>query len=147
MYFEEFEVGKQAITPARKVNADDLDQLIELTGLNLSLFKSDEAAQKIGHPQRLMPGPIIVSYAMGLVCAAGWLDQVVAVVGFDDLLFLKPVHPGHELKIEMTVKHTKLTKNPSRGLVVVAFRLLNQKDEVVLTADGKYLVQTKEANK
>ena len=145
MYFEEFEVGKQTTAPVRKINADDLDKLIELTSLNLSMFRSDDAARKIGHPQRLVPGPIILSFAMGSACAAGWLVHVAAVVGFDDLLFLKPVHPGHELRIEMTVKHTKLTKNPGRGFVVLAFRLLNQKDDVVLTADGKYLILTKEA--
>ncbi len=144
MYFEEFEIGKQTVTPGRKINADDLDKLIELTGLNLPFFKSDQAAQQIGHPQRLVPGPIIVSLAMGLLCATGWLDHVVAVVAFDDLLFLRPVHPGHELRLEMTVKHTKLTKDPKRGLVVLAFRGINQDGEVVFTADGKYLILTKD---
>jgi len=117
MYFEEFVIGKQTVTPERKITAINVDAFLDISGLHLPMFLSDEGAQRIGHEQRLVPGPMILSVAMGLA------------------------KEKQSIKAEITVKHTKLTQNPERGLVTLAYKVINQNDEVVLSATGKYLVQ------
>ena len=141
MYFEDFVVGKQTVTPERKITAINVDAFLDISGLHLPMFLSDEGAQRIGHEQRLVPGPMILSVAMGLAKETGLFDHVVAVVEFDELRFWKALHPEQSIKAEITVKHTKLTQNPKRGLVTLAYKVINQNDEVVLSASGKYLVQ------
>ncbi len=142
MYFEDFIVGKRTVTPEKKITSMDLDTFLDISGLHLPMFLSDEAARRIGHEQRLIPGPMILSIAMGLVKETGWLDHVVALVEFQELRFIKALHPGQSIKAEMTVEHTSLTKNPERGLVTLAYKVTNENDEVVLTTKGKYLIQT-----
>jgi len=143
MYFEDFVTGKQALTPERKITAIDLDAFLDLARLHLPMFVSDEGAQQIGHRQRLVPGPMTLCVTMGLVKEIGWFDHVVAVIAFDELRFERALHPGHSVKAEITVISTKPTQNPKRGLVVLAFKVVNQNDETVLSARAKYLVQTR----
>jgi acyl dehydratase len=143
MYFEEFEIGKKTVTPAKKITVEVLDAFLDISGLHLPLFMNDEMAQKIGHKKRLTPGPMILSLTMGLVKETGWFDHIVAVLEFQQLRFLKAMHVGDTIQAEMTVKFTKPTKNPNRGLVVLSYRGINQEGEDVLSADGKYLMQTR----
>ena len=141
MYFEDFVPGKQALTPERKITASNLDAFLDIAGLHLPMFMSDEGAQQVGHEQRLVPGPMILAVTMGLVKEIGWFDHVVAVIAFDELRFRRALHPEQSVKAEVIVESTKPTQNPERGLAVLAFKLINQNEETVLTARGKYLIQ------
>ena len=143
MYFEAFVTGMQIVTPERKITTPNLDAFLDLSGLHLPMFMNDKGAQRVGHPQRLIPGPMILSVAMGLAKETGCFDHVVAVVAFDELRFTKALHPDQSIKAEITVTHTKLTRNPERGLVVLEYKVVNQNDEMVLSAIGKYLIQTR----
>ena len=143
MYFEEFVTGKQVVTPERKITDSNVDSFLDVSGLHLPMFMSDEGAQQIGHARRLVPGPMILSVAMGMARETGWFDHVVAVVEFEELRFTKALHPGHSIKAEITVQHSQPTRNPERGLVVLAYKVNNQNGEMVLSARGKYLMQTR----
>ena len=143
MYFEDFIIGKQTLTSERKITAPDLDAFLKIFGLNLPMFTSDQGARNMGHKQRLVPGPMIIPLAMGLVVKAGWFDHVVALVGLDDLIFERALYPQDSVKVDISVKQAKSTKNPKRGLVALDFRVINQNDEAVLSGRGKYLIQTR----
>jgi acyl dehydratase len=71
------------------------------------MFMSDKNARQFGHKRRLVPGPMVLSVAMGLVKETGWFDHVVAVVQFSELRFLKSFHPGQSLKVKIKVIHTQ----------------------------------------
>ena len=141
MYFEDFVQGKQALTPEKKITTTNLDAFLDIAGLHLPMFMSDEGAQQIGHEQRLIPGPMILAFTMGLVKEIGWFDHVVAVIAFDELRFRRALHPEQPVKADVIVESTKPTQNPKRGLVVLNFNLINKNEETVLSARGKYLIQ------
>lgn len=139
MYFEEFKSGLTTVTPSRTVTVEELDAFIDITGLHLPMFMSDERAQEIGHPRRLVTGPMVLAVAMGLVKASGWFDQVVAVLEFTDMRFRRAVHPGDTLTAHITVAESRPTSDPERGLVVLSYEILNQDDFKVLQMKGVYL--------
>lgn len=139
MYFEEFKPGKKVTTPTRIVTPDDIDSFISLSGLDLAMFMNDSGAQAAGHETRLAPGPLVLSLAMGLVRQTGWFDQVVAVAGFDDLRFIKTVHPGDELHLKVEVKQAEPTHDPERGLVILSYTGFNQHGDIVLSSQAIYL--------
>jgi itaconyl-CoA hydratase len=143
MYFEDFVIGKQTLTLEKRITVTNLDAFLDISGLRLPMFLSDEGAQRIGHEKRLVPGPMILSIAMGLAKETGLFDHVVAVVEFDELRFSKALHPEQSIKAEITVTHTKPTQNPERGLVTLAYKVINENHEVVLSAKAKYLMQTR----
>lgn len=139
MYFEDFQIGLEIVTPQRTVTAEELDAFIDITGLHIPMFLDDESAQELGHPRRLVTGPMILAVAMGLVRASGWFDQVVAVLEFTDMRFRRAVHPGDTLKAGITVLETRPTSHPERGLVVLSYMITNQDDVTVLDMKGTYL--------
>ena len=139
MYFESFHPGLSTLTTRRTVSAEELDAFLDLAGLHLPMFLDDEGAREAGHPRRLVTGPMILAVALGLVRTHGWFDQVVAVLEFNEMRFLKAVHPGDSLQAAITVLETRPTRDPGRGLVILSFDIRNQDDATVLSMRGTYL--------
>jgi acyl dehydratase len=62
--------------------------------------------------------------------------------GFDELRWLRPVRPGDTLHTEVEVVEKKPSSSkPDRGIVRVAYRIKNQKDEEVLTFLSMHLLK------
>ena len=141
MYFESFYPGLSTITPQRTVTASELDAFLDLAGLHLPMFLDDDAARELGHPRRIVTGPMILAVGMGLVHACGWFDQVVGVLEFNDMRFKKAVHPGDTLQACVTVIETRTTRDPSRGIVVLSYGITNQDAVAVVEMQGTYLVR------
>ncbi len=139
MYFEDFHPGLSIVTPERTVNAEELDRFIDVTGLHLPMFLDDESAQELGHPRRLVTGPMVLAVAMGLVRVSGWFDQVVAVLEFTDMRFRRAVHPGDTLRAGIEVMEMRPTSRSDRGLVVLSYTITNQDSVTVLDMKGTYL--------
>lgn len=52
--------------------------------------------------------------------------------GVDEVRWSKPVRPGDELRLRITIQETKPSRSkPDRGMVVALLETLNQTDEVV----------------
>jgi acyl dehydratase len=139
MYFEAFHPGLQIETNARTVTETELDAFLDLADLHLPMFLDDEGAREVGHSRRLVTGPMILAVALGLVRAHGCFDQVVAALEFNHVRFRKAVHPGDSLRAGLTVRESRPTSHPGRGLVIVDFIVRNQEDATVLEMQGTYL--------
>ena len=139
MHYESFHPGLNTVTARRTVTAEELDAFLDLADLHLPMFLDDEGAREVGHPRRLVTGPMILAVALGLVRAHGWFDQVVAALEFNRMHFRRAVHPGDSLTASITVAETRPTRDPGRGLVVLAFDVRNQDDATVLEMQGTYL--------
>lgn len=146
MFFEEFHTGQNITTPVRTIGEHVLDAFLELAGLDLPMFLDDESARQMGHARRLVTGPMILAVAMGLGRTIGLFDHVIAGLEFNRMHFRKAVHPGDALLVEVTVLKTRPTSDPSRGLVVLAFRVLNQDGALVLETEGTYLFRREAAS-
>jgi acyl dehydratase len=99
----------------------------------------------------------------GGLIASGWLtaglmmrllvDNVVSSVaslgspGVDELRWLKPVRPGDELAIRVTIREARRSRSkPDRGMLTHFVEVLNQNREVVMTMQsvGMCLCREKE---
>ena len=65
-YFDELEVGDQFTSPRRTVTEADVVIFTSLTGLLNPLFTDEEFAREKGLGGRVAPGPLTISYAIGL---------------------------------------------------------------------------------
>jgi len=65
--------------------------------------------------------------------------------GVDELRWLKPVRPGDELLVRVTITETRRSQSkPDRGIVRSFAEVLNQKGEVVMTMKGVNFVLCRE---
>lgn len=62
--------------------------------------------------------------------------------GLDELRWPRPVRPGDTLKVEAEVRECRPSASrPDRGLVTIAYTVLNQKDEPVMTYRAMHLLR------
>ena len=76
--------------------------------------------------------------AMRLMCDGYLTDSsCIASPGLDELRWLRPVRPGDSLRFRAEVLEARpSTSKPDRGIVRWRWEMLNQHDEVVLSALG-----------
>ncbi|HEX6751107.1 MAG TPA: MaoC family dehydratase [Longimicrobium sp.] len=75
-----------------------------------------------------------------------YLSKVATLVspGVDDLRWLKPVRPGDELVLRVTVAEARRSRSrPDRGLVRSDVEVLNQRGEVVMTLSALNFFRTR----
>jgi acyl dehydratase len=66
--------------------------------------------------------------------------------GVDELRWLKPVRPGDELSLRVTISQTSLSRSkPDRGIVHSYIEVRNQRREVVMTMKAMNLLGCRES--
>jgi oxepin-CoA hydrolase / 3-oxo-5,6-dehydrosuberyl-CoA semialdehyde dehydrogenase len=130
----ELKVGYTLKTASRTVSLEDIEHFAEFTGDNFYAHMDEQAAR--ANPifdGRVAHGYLILSFAAGLFVdpAPG---PVLANYGLEELRFLEPLYPGDSMRVELTVKSTKL-RNEEMGEVRWAVFVFNQRDEVVASYD------------
>ena len=66
--------------------------------------------------------------------------------GVDELRWLRPVRPGDELRVRITVLSARRSESkPDRGILMSAVEVLNQQDETVLSMKAVNFILTRAA--
>ncbi len=82
----------------------------------------------------LLPGPLIISYAIGLLSATLVYSGItIAFVGLDAVRSTTPVFGGDTITPTATIKSKKLTSNPAKGIVEMDIAVRKQDGTVVQT--------------
>jgi acyl dehydratase len=65
-----------------------------------------------------------------------YISQVASLAspGLDEIRFVRPVRPGDDLRLRVSIGEARLSRSkPDRGLVHTGIEILNQDDDVVLS--------------
>jgi len=126
-----------------------------------------EEGEAVAFAQRFDPQPIHTDPAaakqsvFGGLIASGWhtaslmmrlfvdhyLSRVASLSspGVDELRWLKPVRPGDQLSLRVTVLETKRSRSkPDRGIVRSYIEVRNQRSEAVMTMNAVNLLRCRE---
>lgn len=68
---------------------------------------------------------------------------MIALLGFEDLRFTKPVKPGDTIRARVKVLEKRETSRPDRGVLKRQLHVLNQRDEVVQESIQNILLKRK----
>ena len=140
-YFEDFEVGEEAITAGRTVTETDIVNFAGITGDWNEIHTNKELAERGMFKQRIAHGALIFSIATGLSVRLGQTaDTVLAFYGLDRLRFVKPTFIGDTVHVRQKVE-SKSERDQSSGLVTMLNEVINQRDEVVISYTAKVLLK------
>lgn len=132
--------GDSWMTGEREVSAQLIDAFAALTGDHFEIHMSAEGAAALGFRARVAHGLLVLSLVDGLKNQAA--VQLRAVASLDwQWNFVKPVHAGDRIRARLTVRSIGLTKRPERGIVMLAFSVMNQEDVVVQTGTNQLMMQ------
>lgn len=91
----------------------------------------------------ILPGPIIVSYAIGLLSATLIYSGVtIAFLGLDKVTSKAPVYGGDTITASATVNSKRLGSNPSKGILELGIEVTKQDGSVVMTFLYTLMVRT-----
>jgi acyl dehydratase len=139
-YFEEFEIGAvYSHWPGRTVSEYD-NTLFALLSMNQNpLFIDDEYARRQPLGRRPVIDTLVFSLAVGM-SVADTTGKAIANLGYDSVVFERPLFPGDSLYAESEVLEKRESANkPDRGIVAIETRAYNQKRERILVLRRKYL--------
>ena len=143
LFLEDFEIGEVFKTGARTIGEGMVDAFAGLTG-DLHPVHVDEGAARAGlYGARIAHGMLSLSILQGLIVQTRYdLDTGVATVGWEKLRFPAPVFFGDTVRGEFTIKEARPSKSrPELGVVVEDCRLLNQRDEIVVSGEHVVMIR------
>ncbi|MBV9861020.1 MAG: MaoC family dehydratase [Alphaproteobacteria bacterium] len=139
-YFEDLNVGERFPLPSRTVTEANFAAFQTVSGDNHPIHYDIEYCRARGHPNLLAHGFQILCFT---AAGAGTLAHAIgdALLGFveQSSKFLKPVYPGDTLYPILTV--AALTAQRTTGILALAVTVHNQRCELVLTGEQKYLLR------
>ncbi len=131
--WEDFKVGEVLVTGRRTVDAGDVSRYAGLSGDFNPLHTDEEFAKTTPFGTRVAHGILTLAISNGQQNLAGWFEgTTIALLGLDKVRFTAPVRFGDTVHTEMTVRDTKESSKPDRGVVTFDTAMKNQQGETVL---------------
>ena len=131
--FEEFKAGETFESQARTVEAGDVSLFAGLTGDFNPLHTDEETARQTPLKGRIAHGLLTLGISGGQQNQLGLFEgTTLALLGLDKLRFTAPVRFGDTIHTELTVKETRESSKPDRGIVIFETAVKNQRGETVL---------------
>lgn len=134
--FEDIAVGASFEGFGRTVTDAEITMMTAMTtGFHQPLHTDAEYIRNQTNFQGvLLPGPLIVSYAIGLLSATLVYSGItIAFLGLDTVRSTGPVYGGDTITPTATVRSKKLTSNPAKGVVDLEIAVRKQDGSVVQT--------------
>lgn len=145
-YWEDFSVGEVQELGERKVEKEEV--LAFARQYDPQPFHVDEAAaaQSI-YGGLIASGWHTCAMLMRMMCDAYLVGSAsLGSPGLDNIRWLKPVRPGDTIRAQRTTLETRASQSkPDLGIVRNAWKVFNQKDELVMTVEGIQLFRRRPA--
>jgi len=139
-FFEDLTIGDSFYIPSRTVTDANFAAFQTVSGDNHPIHYDIEYCRERGHPGPLAHGFQVLCFT---AAGAGTFAHVIgdSLIAFieQSSKFLKPVYPGDTLYPGLTI--AALTPQRTTGVVTVAVTVHNQKNELVLGGEQKYLLK------
>lgn len=143
-FWEEFSVGEVLVTGRRTIDGGDVSRYAGLSGDFNPLHVDAEYAKTTPFGERVAHGILTLAVSHGQQNLGGWFEgTTVALLGLDRLSFPAPVRFGDTIHTEMTVKETRPSSKPDRGMVSFDVVVKNQRGETVCSYQETVLMRRK----
>jgi acyl dehydratase len=133
-WFEDYEPG--SVHEFGSIRVDEDEVLAFGRRFDPQVFHTDPEAAKATEYGGLIASGWHTAGLMMRLYSDHYLSKVATLVspGIDNLRWLRPVRPGDELSLRVTVAEARRSRSkPDRGLVRSDVEVLNQRGEVVMT--------------
>ncbi len=137
MDLDDYEIGDRMVSPARTITEADIVHFAALTGDWHPLHTDVEYASGTPFQGRVAHGMLILSIGLALPFRLGPYSSYlpksfIAFYGMEEVRFTAPTRIGDTIRCEVEVVDiTK--KGEDKGILTVRNRIINQRDETVVS--------------
>jgi acyl dehydratase len=146
-YFEDFTVGEELVSTGRTISEALVDAFAGVTG-DFSYAHTDEVAmQSTEFGERIAHGLLSLCVMQGLMWQTGYSSQTgVATLSWEAIRFPAPVRFGDTVQARFTIREKRPSNSrPEVGILIEECTLINQHDQVVVSADHVLMVRRRPA--
>ena len=144
MYFEEFQIGQEIVTPGRTITEADIINFAGISGDYNQMHVDAVYSANTFFGQRVAHGLLVLSVVSGLAVQTGILEgTVLAFREIKDWKFAKPVFIGDTLHAQLEIKEKKALSRLSAGSVEIEVKVINQHANIVMRGVWVALVALK----
>lgn len=139
LWFEDFKLGEERLSPGRTITETDLVNFSGLTGDFSQVHTDEEFCKKTEFGTRIAHGLLGLAIAQGLSWRTNYTQGTgVASLGWDKWRFIRPIMIGDTVRARwrLTDKRESRSK-PDMGIITEFVELVNQRGEVV--QDGEHI--------
>jgi acyl dehydratase len=136
MFFEDIELGATVRVGGYHMDADEMVAYARKWD-PLPVHTDDAAAKQTMFGGLTASGSHTIAVRVLLLHRVPIQDGLIGAAGWDEVRFHQPVRPGDELWLEVTwADKRQSASKPDRGIVTALMKLVNQKNEIVLSHRG-----------
>ncbi len=136
-YLQDFEIGDGVESFGVTLTDAHLVAWASLTLDHFPLHMDEEFAKKTIFGGRIVHGPLLFAMSIGLAGINGFLgDSIIAWLGIENMRIPLPTRVGDTIRVKATVKDKRETSKRDRGILVLTYEIVNQRDEVVMHFDN-----------
>lgn len=144
LFFEDVVVGAELTTASHEVSLADIRTFAVITRDRHPLHTDEAFCRTTAYGRPIAHGLYGLSLMEGLKAELGLYDHTsIGSLGWDKVRFAAPLFPGDRVHVRMRFASKRLSRDPSRGVVIEAVELVNQRDEVVTRAEHATLLKTR----
>ena len=143
LYYDDFTVGQEWLSPGRTITEADVVAFAGLTGDYNPIHTDEEFAKTTIFGGRILHGPAGFAIATGLESRLGIKEgTAIAFLGMEWNL-KAPIHIGDTIYVRESVGSMRESKKPTQGLVFFDVAVVNQRGEVAQDGVWKLLMKRK----
>lgn len=141
MFYEDYAIGNEFITPGRTIGEADVTLFAALTGDYNRLHTDAEYMRESVFGERIAHGLLGLAVVNGLKYRTDIdSDGIIAFLGLT-WAFAGPIRFGDTIHGVLRVAAMRETSNPERGIIIKHVQIRNQRDEVV--QEGEFTMMVK----
>ncbi len=141
LYYEDFDIGDEFVSPARTITEADVVAFAGLSGDYNPLHTDEEFGKQTIFGGRVAHGLLGLAVSTGLKQRMGISDGTVMAFLGVTWNFKGPIRFGDTIKVRLRIAEKRDTSKPDRGIVKHFVELVNQKGEVV--QDGEHILMVR----
>ncbi|GGC89532.1 MaoC/PaaZ C-terminal domain-containing protein [Chelatococcus reniformis] len=145
LFFDDFEIGQEFVSPGRTVTDTDLSLFCMLSGDWHPIHSDEEFARTTPFGRRIVGGVFGIALVTGMMGRWGIFERSVeAMLSIDDWRFLAPIFVGDTLTVRMTIMGKKPTSDGRRGVLDRGFTIVNQAGSPVQEGRSAALIKRRD---
>jgi acyl dehydratase len=142
--YEEFEIGATYDAQARTITEADVVSFAGISGDFNPLHTDAETAKNSPFGERIAHGMLTVAISTGMANLTGLMEGTTIALMEQNIKYVAAVKFGDTVRLQMEVVEKRETSKPDRGIVKLAARVFNQRNELVVDMLWTQLMKRKE---
>ncbi len=142
-FLEDFEIGKEYISPGRTITETDVVNFAGLSG-DFNPMHTDEEFAKKGHfGTRIAHGALGFSISTGLSNQMGIYEGTTIAFMECTVKYCAPLMIGDTIHVVIVPTEIRHSSKPGKGILKQKLMLLNQEDKLIMESDQVLMMKSR----